>query len=214
MPLLYVPDSNQSRQVVSKIPACYGTLKGSPRTNQGTVYTHQSSRDYYTGNNLPVGGSFQNEKLTESVMKDAMETISKLQSLNPENENEFRQFQRNKMPVDRGTGMFYDLQSSLESEENFIEDDESLDKHADLRSYVQKGFYPKLEPPFDDHELVPIGTNKPCAYCEFQKRRTKSGWYVYSRFRCNKCGVALCKGKRGCFIRYHQGVRQYSNIIE
>jgi hypothetical protein len=48
------------------------------------------------------------------------------------------------MPVDRGTGMFYDLQSSLESEENFIEDDESLDKHADLRSYVQKGFYPKL----------------------------------------------------------------------
>jgi hypothetical protein len=46
------------------------------------------------------------------------------QSLNPENENEFRQFQRNKMPVDRGTGMFYDLQSSLESEENFIEDDD------------------------------------------------------------------------------------------
>jgi len=54
---------------------------------------------------------------------------------------------------------------------------------------------------------------KPCVLCEFHKIRTKSGWYIYSRYKCDICNVALCTGGRGCFSLYHQYFSHYSNVI-
>lgn len=152
-----------------------------------------------------VSGALQDAKMNENIMKEALETISKLRSLSTEvEENESALFHRVMIPETAKSGRSCDKQGTFELDDSYTVDNATLDKFADLRSYVQKRVYPQLDAPFSDHHLVPIGTNKPCAYCELQKRRTKSGWYVYTRFRCEKCGVALCKGQRGCFVKYHQ----------
>ncbi|XP_069132994.1 uncharacterized protein [Argopecten irradians] len=49
----------------------------------------------------------------------------------------------------------------------------------------------------------PGAYKKPCVLCEVTKARTKSGWYIYSRYKCSQCDVALCTGSRGCFTTYH-----------
>lgn len=64
-------------------------------------------------------------------------------------------------------------------------------------------------PPHDDgsqHRLVHSDGNKlkTCAFCSINKVRTKSGWYVYTTFRCEACDVPLCKGVRDCFTQYHK----------
>ena len=46
---------------------------------------------------------------------------------------------------------------------------------------------------------------KPCVLCQINKVKTKSGWYVYTYYRCEQCDVPLCKG-RGCFIQYHKTI--------
>ncbi|OWF43291.1 hypothetical protein KP79_PYT18759 [Mizuhopecten yessoensis] len=56
------------------------------------------------------------------------------------------------------------------------------------------------------HKLIPISgpiNRKLCVYCQLNKTKTKSGWLVYSRCKCEACDVALCKRERGCFKLYH-----------
>ncbi|XP_063401553.1 uncharacterized protein LOC134685596 isoform X14 [Mytilus trossulus] len=142
------------------------------------------------------------EKMEELDIKDTMEVLSNMQSLNSGNESgSNRSKHLDKSP---------DLHMPLE-QDNF-DNNEYFDEDMDHRKTIQKGYYPKLDPPYDSHKIEPIGTNKPCAYCELLKRRTKNGWYVYSRFRCSGCMVALCKGMRGCFYKYHQCLKDRKQL--
>lgn len=46
---------------------------------------------------------------------------------------------------------------------------------------------------------------KVCSLCYSNKIRTKSGYYVYSYYKCSVCDVPLCIGRRKCFLEYHRG---------
>ena len=61
--------------------------------------------------------------------------------------------------------------------------------------------YPGLE-----HNLVFAGEKKICVMCQMQRRRTKAGWQVYSRHKCDKCDVSLCRSGLAydCFKLYHE----------
>ncbi|OWF43272.1 hypothetical protein KP79_PYT18778 [Mizuhopecten yessoensis] len=56
------------------------------------------------------------------------------------------------------------------------------------------------------HRMVPIEGNKlrACALCSLNKIKTRSGWGVYTRHKCEACTVPLCKGKRDCFQAFHR----------
>lgn len=56
-----------------------------------------------------------------------------------------------------------------------------------------------------NHKLVSTEGKKlrGCAYCNFYKVKTKSGWGVYTRHKCEACDVPLCKKVRPCFYLYH-----------
>lgn len=57
------------------------------------------------------------------------------------------------------------------------------------------------------HRLVHVeGVQKPCVYCRDNQNKTKSGWKVYTHYKCEACNVALCKPRydRLCFALYHQ----------
>lgn len=63
------------------------------------------------------------------------------------------------------------------------------------------------------HKLILIDENKAkmckiCVYCQTNKVRTKSGWYVYTSYRCAECDVPLChqKTQRDCFDLYHADI--------
>ena len=45
---------------------------------------------------------------------------------------------------------------------------------------------------------------KVCSLCYRNKIRTKSGYYVYSYYKCSVCDVPLCIGRRKCFLEYHR----------
>lgn len=56
------------------------------------------------------------------------------------------------------------------------------------------------------HRMVSIEGNKlrACALCSLYKIKTRSGWGVYTRHKCEACTVPLCKGKRDCFQQFHR----------
>lgn len=55
------------------------------------------------------------------------------------------------------------------------------------------------------HKLVHItGHKRACAYCNILRLKTKSGWAIKSYYKCEACDVCLCKGKKDCFVRYHE----------
>lgn len=55
------------------------------------------------------------------------------------------------------------------------------------------------------HKLVHItGHKRACAYCNILRLKTKSGWAIKSYYKCEACDVCLCKGKKDCFLRYHE----------
>lgn len=56
------------------------------------------------------------------------------------------------------------------------------------------------------HRLIPTEGSKlkHCVYCQFHKVKTKSGWRVSCRHKCEACDVPLCKEVRDCFQLYHQ----------
>lgn len=49
-----------------------------------------------------------------------------------------------------------------------------------------------------------------CVHCQFNKIKTKSGWRVYTHFKCEKCNVPLCTQKRDCFLLYHKLIAEGS----
>lgn len=55
------------------------------------------------------------------------------------------------------------------------------------------------------HSCVPSDNYRTtnCLYCKQMNVRTKAGWNVTTRHRCNVCKVPLC-GKRGCFTMFHK----------
>lgn len=71
----------------------------------------------------------------------------------------------------------------------------------------------KATPEFGEHTLERIENNKKirCAFCQANKNTTKSGWDLFTKFRCSKCMVPLCtlvlggkRNKRNCFDIYHR----------
>ncbi|CAG2245790.1 unnamed protein product [Mytilus edulis] len=174
MPLLYVPDSPVGKQVPVKNPLSHKSMKIKIARSQSLDIEHGQFKDT----------SARKENMEELDIKDTMEVLSNMQSLNSGNESGSN---RSKL-LDKSP----DLHMPLE-QDNFDNND-YFDEDADHRKTIQKGYYPKLDPPYDSHKIEPIGTNKPCAYCELLKRRTKNGWYVYSRFRCS--GYWVQKEKR------------------
>ncbi|XP_033753435.1 uncharacterized protein LOC117336857 isoform X24 [Pecten maximus] len=71
----------------------------------------------------------------------------------------------------------------------------------------------KDAPDFGDHTLERIENNKKirCAFCLANKNTTKSGWDLFTKFRCSKCLVPLCtlvyggkRSKKNCFDIYHR----------
>lgn len=194
MPLLYVPDSPVGKQVPVKNHLSHESIIIKTSHSQSLNIEHGQFKDTLA----------RKERMEDLDIKDTMEVLSNLQSLNSRNEsgpNKARHFEKSP-----------DFYMSLEQDKLLNVDNEYFDEDADHRKTIQKGYYPKLDPPYDSHEIVPIGTNKPCAYCELLKRRTKNGWYVYSRFRCSVCMVALCKGMRGCFYKYHQCLKDRKQL--
>ncbi|XP_060086289.1 uncharacterized protein LOC132565634 isoform X6 [Ylistrum balloti] len=55
------------------------------------------------------------------------------------------------------------------------------------------------------HRLVPNEGSKlkTCGLCHMNQIKSKLGWRIQCRFQCDVCGVPLCKGRRNCFVDYH-----------
>ncbi|XP_033753410.1 uncharacterized protein LOC117336857 isoform X3 [Pecten maximus] len=55
------------------------------------------------------------------------------------------------------------------------------------------------------HRLVPNEGNKlkTCGLCHMNQIKSKLGWRIQCRFQCDVCCVPLCKGRRNCFVDYH-----------
>lgn len=47
---------------------------------------------------------------------------------------------------------------------------------------------------------------KLCFMCQAHKRKTRAGWFVYTRKKCEKCNIPLCKQGMGfnCYEMFHQ----------
>ncbi|XP_021368186.1 uncharacterized protein LOC110459952 isoform X7 [Mizuhopecten yessoensis] len=60
---------------------------------------------------------------------------------------------------------------------------------------------------------TPMMKNKPCAYCLMRQVRTKSGWYVYTTYKCEVCDVPLCTGQRNCFTLYHMDNKLPGQVV-
>ncbi|CAC5409666.1 unnamed protein product [Mytilus coruscus] len=62
----------------------------------------------------------------------------------------------------------------------------------------------------EGHPVVPIGENnmqRDCKYCQKYRVKTKRGWNVKTKFKCETCNVNLCSGdmtSRNCFVLYHE----------
>lgn len=58
------------------------------------------------------------------------------------------------------------------------------------------------------------GCKKLCAYCLSNKIRTKAGWFIYTKFKCNYCNVPLCQERSGrfCHMLYHKHMAE--NLAE
>lgn len=74
------------------------------------------------------------------------------------------------------------------------------------QSEVEGQRYNHEESPYKDHKIVYTIDKKykPCVFCQINKKKTKSGWYAYSYYKCDVCDIPLCKGTRDCFNRYHR----------
>jgi hypothetical protein len=56
---------------------------------------------------------------------------------------------------------------------------------------------------FQPHVAENIGTTRSCFVCAKNRIRTQGGGHVYSRYKCQKCDIVLCRGIRNCFRQYH-----------
>lgn len=57
-----------------------------------------------------------------------------------------------------------------------------------------------------------MGVRKGCVYCQLTKSKTRSGYWVYTRYRCKECEVPLCmpSAERDCFQLYHKYLKDGS----
>lgn len=80
--------------------------------------------------------------------------------------------------------------------------------HHHHHHHVQPSNAGRFNPEMDDsrHRLIHVkGVRKPCVCCRLHKNRTKSGWFIYSFYKCVGCDVPLCDSrKRNCFEMYHK----------
>lgn len=85
---------------------------------------------------------------------------------------------------------------------------QSQTKSGFLQRYPQWGTQTKvLNHNGHDHRLVHLrGVRKMCVYCQLHKIKTKSGWWVYTRYKCDMCDAPLCTttSERDCFELYHK----------
>ena len=80
-----------------------------------------------------------------------------------------------------------------------------------LSNYRSRGFNQMLNRKcnIEGHPVVPIGENnmqRDCKYCQRYKVKTKRGWNVKTKFKCETCNVNLCSGdmtSRNCFVMFH-----------
>lgn len=62
---------------------------------------------------------------------------------------------------------------------------------------------------FEGCRLVKMeGNQKLCAFCRDNKIKSPRGYWVYTRKKCNKCKVPLCKAERGCFYLFHKAMSE------
>lgn len=59
------------------------------------------------------------------------------------------------------------------------------------------------------HTLVVIGDKKEkrCQLCRMMNCKTKAGWDILTRYKCQQCELPLCSGinsGRNCFANFHQ----------
>ncbi|XP_063401551.1 uncharacterized protein LOC134685596 isoform X13 [Mytilus trossulus] len=57
-----------------------------------------------------------------------------------------------------------------------------------------------------------MGVRKGCVYCQLTKSKTRSGYWVYTRYKCGECTVPLCmpSAERDCFQLYHRYLKDGS----
>lgn len=57
-----------------------------------------------------------------------------------------------------------------------------------------------------------MGVRKGCVYCQLTKSKTRSGYWVYTRYKCKECEVPLCmpSAERDCFQLYHKYLKDGS----
>lgn len=67
---------------------------------------------------------------------------------------------------------------------------------------------PRRNPPYEvPHRLV-TGSRKRCAMCYYSRVKTKSGWDIYTNYKCEACDVALCNREfTQCFKCFHDGIQ-------
>ncbi|XP_069132888.1 uncharacterized protein [Argopecten irradians] len=66
-----------------------------------------------------------------------------------------------------------------------------------------------------DHRLIHIGgKNRACAYCTISKNKTRLGWARKSYYKCDACGVPLCRGETNCYERYHDLVQEHQHLVD
>lgn len=61
------------------------------------------------------------------------------------------------------------------------------------------------------------GCKKLCAFCLSNKIRTKAGWFIYTKFKCDYCNVPLCQERSGrfCHLLYHKHLAEnFSEQLE
>nr|XP_022330364.1 uncharacterized protein LOC111128076 isoform X13 [Crassostrea virginica] len=82
----------------------------------------------------------------------------------------------------------------------------------DLRQAAFPSVFPKprRNPPIDvPHRLI-SGSRKRCAMCYYNRVKTKSGWDIYTNYKCEACDVALCnRESTHCFNRFHEGIQHH-----
>ena len=67
------------------------------------------------------------------------------------------------------------------------------------------------------HNLVLIGDRKEkrCHLCRILKCKTKAGWDILTKFKCQECDLPLCSGintPRECFVKFHQQISEQDSI--
>lgn len=75
--------------------------------------------------------------------------------------------------------------------------------------------YVPFNPDMKQHIQVHTEGNKRkvCAFCNMKRLKTKSGYRVYTTFKCLACNIPLCNIERGCFEHYHRELIAHMGMV-